>query len=388
MYAGVALVVVIAVVLGGSYFYAYWRFGQVKKFSDSAEVKRVGNQPFNILEIGSDSRAGLTGFVAQQTGASTGAVSGQRSDVIKIMHVDPAKGTVTVLSIPRDTVVTLLANQSIYGKFNRLNVNFQNGATLLTKTITADFGIPIAHTIVVSFAGIINAADAIGGVNMYFPYPAKDAFSGLNITHAGCQNITNFQALALVRSRHYQWFQNGVWNTDVTSDYGRIYRQNEFIKGMIAKAKGLYNPLTINNFMSKLPSGIALDSNFSFSELVGLVIKFHNLDPSNLLTYTLPTSPGSLGNLGSILFVQEPAMQTTLEKIFGSQLLKPTNPPPVDSAGDTPSWTPTTTAATSSVVIPKAGAKYLVNLAASSGTTPTTTTTLPEGDQFFDPYPC
>ncbi len=386
IYSGVALVVVVALVIGGSYFYAYWRFSQVKKFNDTAEVKRVGNQPFNILEIGSDSRAGLTGFVARQTGASTGAVSGQRSDVIKIMHVDPIKGTVTVLSIPRDTVVTLLANQSTYGKYNRLNVNFQNGATLLTKTISADFGIPIAHTIVVSFAGIINAADALGGVKMDFPYPAKDALSGLNIPHAGCQNITNFQALALVRSRHYQWYQNGVWNTDVTSDYGRIYRQNEFIKAMISKAKGLYNPLTINNFLSKLPSGIALDSNFSFSELVGLVIKFHNLDPTNLLTYTLPTAPGSFGNLGSILFVQEPAMQQTLEKIFGSQLLKPTNPPPVDSAGDTPTWNPTTTtASTSSVHIPSTG-KFLVNVAATTGTT--TTTIPPEGDQFFDPSPC
>ncbi len=189
-----------------------------------------------------------------------------------------------------------------------------------------------------------------------------------------------------MRSREYQWYQNGVWNHDTTSDYGRIYRQNEFIKAMISKAKGLYNPLTINNFLSKLPSGIAMDSNFSFNELLGLVVKFHNLDPTNLLTYTLPTAPGSLGNLGSILFVQEPAMQQTLEKIFGSQLLKPTNPPPVDSAGDAPSWTPTSSVATTSAVhIPSTG-KFLVNVAASTGTT--TTTIPPEGEQFFDPTPC
>ena len=111
---------------------------------------------------------------------------------------------------------------------------------------------------------------------------------------------------------------------------------------------------------------------------------------SNLLTYTLPTAPGSLGNLGSILFVQEPALQQTLEQIFGSQLRAPTNPPPIDTAGQTPGWVPSTTtttvkAATSSVVIPSTGASFLVNLAAS---TSTITTVAPEGDQYFDPTPC
>ena len=387
--SGISVLAVIVVIFGGSYVYANWRFSQIPKLNVAGEVARVGNQPFNILEIGSDSRAGLSGYVAAQTGASTGQAGGQRSDVVKIMHVDPAKGTITVLSIPRDTVTTLLANQNLYGKFNRLNVNFGTGPSLLAQTITANFGIPIAHTVVVSFAGIINAADAIGGVYMNFPYPAKDAFSALNIPHAGCQLVTSFQALALVRSRHYQWYQNGVWNSDVTSDYGRIYRQNEFIKGMISRAKGLYNPITINSFLSKLPAGIALDNHFSLGELIGLAVKFHSIDPGNLLTYTLPTAPGSYGNLGSILFVQEPAMQQTLYRIFGNQLIKPTSPPPVDSAGDTPSWTIPTTVKTSSVVIPSKGPSFLVNLAASTGTTPTTTTTVPpEGDQYFDPSPC
>ena len=390
--SGASILLVIVLLFGGGYLYANWRFSQIPKLNVTGEVARVGNQPFNILEIGSDSRVGLSGYVAAQTGASTGQASGQRSDVVKIMHVNPANGTITVLSIPRDTVTTLLANQGLYGKANRLNVNFGTGPSLLAQTITANFGIPIAHTIVVGFAGIINAANAIGGVYMNFPYPAKDAYSALNIPHAGCQLITNFQALALVRSRHYEWFQNGIWNFDVTSDYGRIYRQNEFIKGMIQRAKGLYNPITINSFLSKLPTGIALDSRFSLSELVGLVIKFHSIDPANLLTYTLPTTPGSYGNLGSILLVQEPQMQQLLFKIFGSQLEKPTNPPPVNSAGATPSWTipsatTTTTVKTSSIEIPSKGS-FLVNLAASTNTPVTTTTVAPEGDQFFDPTPC
>ena len=385
-----SVLVALVLLVGGGYLYTLWQLGHIKKINVAGEVRRVGNQPFNILEIGSDSRAGLSGYIAAQTGASTGQAGGQRSDVIKIMHVDPAQGTITVLSIPRDTITTLLANQNLYGKANRLNVNFGNGPSLLAQTITANFGIPIAHTVVVSFLGIINAAQAIGGVYMNFPYPAKDAYSGLNVPHAGCQIVNNFQALALVRSRHYQWYQNGVWSTDVTSDYGRIYRQNEFLKAMIDKAKGLYNPFTINSFISKLTTGIALDSNFSSGELIGLAVKFHNLDPTNLATYTLPTAPGSYGNLGSILFVQEPAMQKMLTQIFGSQLQKPTNPPPVNSAGYAPGWTvPATSAAASALTVPSSGAAVRVNLAAVTSAVATTTTTIPpEGDQYFDPTPC
>ena len=115
--------------------------GTVHKVCDP----EVPGKPFNVLAIGSDSRAGLTGRLAEVTGA--GSVGGQRSDVVKIFHVDPAAGTISVLSIPRDTVVTLLANQVLFGNYNRINVNYQNGPTLLVQTIEANFGIPINHVI-------------------------------------------------------------------------------------------------------------------------------------------------------------------------------------------------------------------------------------------------
>jgi LCP family protein required for cell wall assembly len=378
---GVVVIVIVGVV-GGGYVYANWRFGQIKKINVAGEVKPISGQPFNILSIGSDSRVGLTGAVAAQTGASTGAVSGQRSDVVKIIHVDPTAGTISLLSIPRDTMTTLLANQATYGKFNRINVNFGGGPSLLTQTITANFGIPIANTIVVSFAGLMNAADAVGGVRLNFPYPAKDPFSGLKITHAGCQTVTGFQALAVARSRHYYWYQNGVWNYDVTSDFGRIWRQNVFLRAVISKAKGLYSPFTINSFLSKLPQGITLDSNFSLHELIGLALKFHGLNTASIKTYTLPTVTASAPGVGSVLFVNQPLAQQMLVGIFGKQLLTPSNPPP-NSALQTPLppvIAPTTS--TTSSAPPKSPTT-------SKSPTPTTTTTvLTVGDQYFDPTTC
>ena len=378
---GVVVVALIVGVLGGGYLYAQYRFSAIPKVHVVGELPQLTGKPFNILEIGSDSRAGLSGAVAAQTGASSGSVSGQRRDVVKIMHIDPTTGTISVLSIPRDTMTTLLANQSIYGKFNRINVNFGNGPSLLAQTITANFGVPITHTIVVSFGGLINASEAIGGVYLDFPYPAKDAYSGLNITHAGCQLVNGFQALAVARSRHYEWFQNGVWSYDVTSDYGRIDRQNAFMRAMISRLKHLYNPLTINSFLSKIPQGITLDDNFTLDELLALAVKFHGINPASMLTYTLPTVPGQSASLGDVLYVDQPAAQQMLVNIFGSSLIAPTNPPP-NAAGQTLAPPVVTTTSSTTTTTPTT-----VKRSTSSGSTATTTTTTP-GQQYFDPVPC
>ena len=397
----IALVVVVAlaaVVVGGGYLYAQYRFDQIPKVKVADELPQLSGKPFNILVIGSDSRVGLSGAVAAQTGASTGSVAGQRSDVVKIVHIDPVAGTISIVSIPRDTMTTLLANQSLYGKFNRINVNFGNGPSLLAQTITANFGIPITHTIVVSFGGLINAADAIGGVYLDFHYPAHDPFSGLAITHTGCQLVTGFQALAVTRSRHFYYNVKGdsVWpgnNTsfdelynlgwmyDGTSDFGRIDRQNAFLRALLNRARGLYNPLTLNSFLSKIPQGVTLDSNFTLNELIALAVKFHSLSTSNLFTYTMPVTSGQIASLGDVLFVQQPEAQEMLVNVFGSQLLTPADPPP-NSALQTPLPPVVTTTTSTTTTTLKDTKKHTL--------TPTTTTTINPtlAVPSFDPVPC
>ncbi len=352
--------------------------------------------------IGSDSRVGLSGLTARQTGATSGQAAGQRSDVVKIIHVDPDAGTISMVSIPRDTMVTLLANQSLYGQFNRINVNFGNGPSLLAQTITANFGIPIHQTIVVSFAGLINAADALGGVYLDFPYPAWDPNSGLRILHPGCQLVQGFQALAVTRSRHfyynvdhaktfpdlndsYDQLYNLGWIYDGTSDFGRIDRQGDFLRAMVDQAKKLYNPFTINSFLSKLPEGITLDQSFSLNELIGLAVRFHSINANAILTYTLPTFAANNTALGDVLFVDQPYAQQQLVSIFGNELESPTNPPPNAALQSVaPPYVAVTPSTTTTTTVPSTKKKH------STGTTTTTTTTLnPTLSQpNFDPRPC
>ena len=398
-----ALVVVglIVALLGGGYLYANYRFNQIRKITVAGEaLQPISGQPFNILVIGSDSRAGLTGAVAAQTGASSGSVAGQRSDVVKIVHVNPITNIITVISIPRDTMVTLLANQTLYGKFNRINVNFGNGPSLLVQTIEANFGIPIHDTVVVSFAGMINVADAIGGVYLDFPYPSADPYSGLRIPHAGCQLIKGFEALAVTRSRHFYYdvHGNGRWPGDTassatlaaagwvydgTSDFGRIDRQNAFLRAMLSRAKNLYNPLTINSFLSNIPQGITLDSKFSLNELIGLAVRFHRIGANTIQTYTLPTVAGVNPIDGDVLYVDQPAAQQLFANVFGNELTNPTNPPP-NAALQTPPppvVTTTTTTASTPVAGPTTTSTHSTKPPSS---VPNPSLAVPS----FDPVPC
>jgi LCP family protein required for cell wall assembly len=390
----------IAGLIGGGYFYSRWRFDQITRIVVPRLKYSVPGQPFNILAIGSDSRAGLSKQLAEQTGASS--VSGQRSDVVKIIHVDPINRTVQIVSIPRDTVVTLLANQGRYGKYNRINVNIGNGPELLAKTITANFGIPINHVIEVSFGGLVNASGAIGGVYLHFAHPVRDVESGLYVANPGCYNINGSEALALTRSRHLlyslsnaKWPANGValyragylstlaaegWDYDGTSDYGRITRQNAFLEAMFTRVKGsLSNPIKMNNFLSNLPKGVAIDSTFTFNEIIGLALKFHGMSSSAIQTHTLPTIPGNLGS-ADVLFIQQPAAQQLFVQVFGKELVAPTNPPPINSAGDTPM--PPVIAVTTTTHPPTPTAKGRT----TTTTSPVTTTTV--NPYPYNPVPC
>ena len=299
----------------------------------AAEQQQITGQPFNVLVIGSDSRLGNEAGTAQY-GTST-QVGGQRSDVDMIWHIVPATKQITILSIPRDTLVSMVGkNVTTFGQFNRINSSYNSGATLLVQTIQDNFGIPINHVVQVDFSGFKGAVNALGGVYLAFEYPTRTTNagtneSGLDITTSGCQLLTGTKALAVARSRHYQYYATGEWQTTPAGDLGRIKRQDAFLKALIDSAKSKYNPLTLNAFLGSIPQGIVIDTDLSLSDMIGLAEDFHSINPTTIKTLTLPTiSTGYVTPWGDVLFVDQPAAQQLLVSVFGSRLTTPTSPPP------------------------------------------------------------
>ena len=65
----------------------------------------------------------------------------------------------------------------------------------MVRTVKQVTGLPIHHYIEVDFVGFQSLVDDIGGVYLDFPYPARDANSGLSVD-AGYQLLDGSQALA------------------------------------------------------------------------------------------------------------------------------------------------------------------------------------------------
>jgi LCP family protein required for cell wall assembly len=343
-----AFVLLALILAGAGYGYLRYEWSQVKSINCSSCAVVNGNQPFNVLLVGSDSRAGNSGQAAQSFGSQS-QVGGQRSDTIKIAHINPATGTAEILSIPRDTYVTMsgLPQSSGLTGTQKINTAFNDGPNPLIQTIKNTFGIPISHFVIVNFTGLINGVNELGGINLDFRYPVRDDDngnnnSGLDITQTGCQTLNGTMTLALARSRYYQYYDDGQWNSDPTSDIGRITRQNAIIEAIIAKAKSTYNPFTLHSFIDSAVHDIEVDTNMGFSTMYDLAERYHAFSPSSLKTYTLPVTAATTPGGSDVETVNEPAAEQTIQAFLGTAPSTPSTPP-VDAYGNPINVPPPTT---------------------------------------------
>jgi LCP family protein required for cell wall assembly len=329
------LAVLVAVVVAGGYGYARLRVGQVA----SVHVPGLApapppGRPLNLLVVGSDTRQGLGGRDRGQFGA----VPGQRGDVILLVHLVPATHRAWMLSIPRDLYVPVAGT----GGRAKVNAALARGPGQLVETIRADFGIPVSHYVLVDFDGFRAVVDAVGGIRLDFPYPVRDDDnghnnSGLLITTPGCRQLDGGQALALARSRYYQYRgADGVWRPDPGYDLGRIRRQQVLLRALAAQAlrRGLTNPLRANAVLGAVARHLTRDDTLSVGQAVRLAGQFRALRPGTVVGLTIPTEPGVRQGEQVLLPVQ-PATRQTVARFLG----RSTPPHPSPSAPTRPAPT-------------------------------------------------
>jgi LCP family protein required for cell wall assembly len=316
------LLVFMVVLTTAGYGYVHYRFGQIRSVKVPGLRKASIGRPLNLLVVGSDSRAGLD----DEGGRRYGLVGGQRNDVTLIVRVEPATKRVSLLSIPRDLVVPIAGS----GAQNRINAAFGGGPGQLVQTIEQNFGIPINHYVLIDFDGFRAIVDALDGIDVRFPYPARDQLSGLNVTEPGCARLNGGRALALARSRHFTYLKDGVWRSDPLADLGRIRRQHAFLQALVeaALAKGLTNPVRANAFIGSLVHEVTKDSALKVRDVIRLAASFRSFKPSRLSSETLPVAvPSGDHPLGDILVPKQPDAERAIDRFLGRTAA------PTDGAG-------------------------------------------------------
>jgi len=268
----------LVLLMAGGLLWANWKFGQIERVQVSSVLG--GGSGTNYLFVGSDSREGTD--PNDPTAGALVPVSGQRSDTLLILRTSGDSGS--MLSIPRDLFVTIADT----GEQQRINAAYNGGPERLVKTIRNNLGIPIHRYVEVDFVSFAGLVDAVGGITIDFPHPARDPKSGLLVTSAGPQVLDGSQALAFVRSRTYIETVDGVERTDPTADLGRVQRQQQFLRAVLDKVGATRNPFKLVGIANSLVDGLRIDDEMTLFDALGLLRQMSSLDPQ---PQTLPTTP-------------------------------------------------------------------------------------------------
>jgi len=212
---------------------------------------------------------------------------GERSDTIMVWRVDPSANQVAVLSFPRDLYVTVAG-----GSKTRINSAYRrDDPSRLQDTIFLNFEIPIDHYIQVDFCAFKRLVDGVGGVKVPFDYPARDTNTGLDVPVSGgeCYEFDGDHALAYVRSRHYEYQVDGEWETDGTSDLGRITRQQDFLRRTVATllGRGPFSPSVATALLETNRDYLTVDSELTVGRMLEFAGVLRSLDPNAIASYQI-----------------------------------------------------------------------------------------------------
>lgn len=290
--AGVLTVIVVLVVV--MVLVALAKVTHVCVFCGYQQTADSASGDMNVLVVGSDSRAGLT--PAQQTALHVGNDAGQRTDTMMLVHLPAGSGRATIVSLPRDSYVTIPAHttdgHTVPAARNKLNAAFsEGGADLLTHTVEQATGVHIDHYVQINFEGFVKMVDAVGGVTVCTDTAIHDPVrrdpstggwigSGLELP-AGSSQVDGVRALEYVRAREF----------DPTEDLGRMRRQQEFIADLIHRVEStgvLLDPKRIYDLLNAVTSSLTTDPGFGVSDMLTLIKRLHTMSPANVQMLTVP----------------------------------------------------------------------------------------------------
>jgi LCP family protein required for cell wall assembly len=314
-------VLVVLMLLGGIASYAYYyfeaniqsflstTFRPVQRGTDEPQLdaaipsnSSVSGRVWNILLLGSDNDQKFN-FPAILT------------QVMMVVHVDTIHNTVTMLSIPRDSWVSVPEVGGMH-KIDQTfllgaqqNNSFESGVQLARATIEQDYGIPIDRYAWVGLDGFSKVIDTLGGVDIDITHPivddnypddtganANDPYAYQRLYLApGPQHLSGEQALDYVRSRH----------ADLVGDIGRTQRQQQVLEALKPK-------LNLTNVLTKIPQLLTdmkgyLYTDISEQELLGFALFGRTLPTNQIKNITLGPGPGNQ-DYGSESTVYDPSV--------------------------------------------------------------------------------
>lgn len=253
-------------------------------------------RPVNILILGIDRQLGIN--------PDSPAVLQGRSDTILLIQFNPQTKKINLLSIPRDSQVTL-AGIGIT-KINEANVV---GGVALTKQVVSEVlnGVKIDGYVRVNTDAFRELVDLLDGVDLSINQPMvyQDKTQKLTINLApGWQTLNGEQAQQFARFRH-----------DGLGDIGRVKRQQILLKALLDRALS-------SNIIPEIPRLIRLlekyvDTDLDFPEMMTLANFSIARAPADFHTVILPgTDNNDSDDIASYWLINQQESREIIDKYF------------------------------------------------------------------------
>ncbi|WP_258375341.1 LCP family protein [Curtobacterium sp. MCSS17_008] len=254
----------------------------------------------NILLVGSDTRVGQ--FDSDED------VEGARNDVTILVHISQDHQQLTAVSFPRDLKVPFPActNPETGTTYPAVDSELINealghgGISCAVDTVENLTGLNIPYAGLITFDGVIEMSNALGGVDVCVAKPINDTYTGLQLA-AGQHSLEGQDALAFLRSRH------GVGDG---SDLARISSQQVFLSALLRKVTSdgtLSNPVTLYKLAGAALSNMTLSDGLAQTRtLVGLASTLRGMSTANMLFVQYPVVDDP-DDTAHVLVAEEPA---------------------------------------------------------------------------------
>ena len=240
---------------------------------------------------------------------------GVRNDVTILLHVSQDQQSMVAVSFPRDLIVPIPSCPRTDGKGNHaamsaepINVSMGNGGlacTVLTVSELTGLDIPFAG--VITFNGVVQMSNAIGGVTVCTNGPVVDRLAdNINLPTAGTYTLQGQEALGFLRTR------KGVGDG---SDLGRISNQQVFMSSLVRKIQDegtLGDPAALYRIATVATQSMTLSNSLKNpNTMIAMAQVLKGMDLSKVLFVQYPTFYGS-GALANRVIPD----QTRADKLF------------------------------------------------------------------------
>ncbi len=302
-WSATVLAVVILGTAGAGYLYYQHLNGNLKKddlnigdAKDRAaktEANAAGQTPLNILLIGSDARDSKENQKLGGARETFGAAP--LADVQMLLHVSADRTNMSVVSMPRDTLVDIPKctdpdSGEVHEALDRVMTNRslgRGGPGCAVATWEKLTDIHIDHFMMIDFSGVVSMADAIGGVPVCVDKniesrDSKGHGSGLKL-EKGTTYVKGKQALQWLRTRY--GFEDG-------SDLARAKAQHMYMNSMVRQLREnatLSNPGKLRSLAESATNALTVDPGLgTVAKLYDLAGELKKVPTSRITMTTMP----------------------------------------------------------------------------------------------------